>query len=276
MNFKKKLAVATSAVLCCSVMTFFGTTATADTVADAALSQASYTLSLPELAAETAPLTEEQKAVFNEMKSLTKIPYSSTIAKKIKSYEGKTSKTKRSYSKSYTKKLADKIAKAKSFKVGVRDTQQIVEIAGKGGNIRMIMFAQGTAMIIYLNINDSTVSICDPLTKQCVSSAFDPEQISQTIGMDVSDLTGTNSLFGEEDTEAIQKEKADVFKFKYKDETYTYERFSEAGFVFNSKGTPIMVCSDGEVMGVKLSTSVSNSTFEIPEDYAIVDLSDMQ
>ena len=153
MNIKKKIAVLTSAAICGCVMATYGFSAGATITSETMVNKAVYATSeeqeaasaIISAAADTTPLTKEQKAIFNELKKQCSAPYSAKIAAYVKKLDGKTSKTQRTYAKSYSKKFYDKVTKLATayakdpanscFAISLRNTNTIIDVAAKGAKM---------------------------------------------------------------------------------------------------------------------------------------------
>ncbi|MGN1415637.1 MAG: hypothetical protein ACI4XF_02260 [Oscillospiraceae bacterium] len=267
MNFKKKMSVALAAAVCCSMISTFGIAASAE----------EYTYSegdciVSELYAADPAYTEAVK--------LAGVKYNSGLAKKVKSYEGKTSKSTVTFSKSRTKKYFDKLYKSvdkmaedpskASISISMVSSDSVISIAMKGDKAKYIVYMEEEDISMGLGIyqDSKNITLLDLSSKEKMTTPVtsDDESVDMvsTAGS-VADLNIKDSTKGK------------LFKFKYNDKGYYYEVFTNEdgqtiGCVFDTKLNPVMMMDDTGYYTVKITTSVKSSSVTVPSGYEEIDL----
>lgn len=269
MNLKKKMSVALAAAVCCSMISSFGIAANA----------VEYNYSegdsiIAEMYASDPAYTEAVK--------LAGLKYNSGLAKKVLSYEGKSSKSAVTYSKSRTKYFFDKLYKnaAKmsedpskaSLSVTLVSKDQVVSMAVKGKKTKTVMYmdVDGSSVGMAIYQDAETSYLLDLAAKQMISYENESEE----------DFTSAIVSTAEDaaDLGIKDSQKGKLFKFKYNNKGYYYEVFetsdgSTMGCVFDTKLNLVMMVEDSSAYSVKITTSVKTSDVTVPDGYEEMDLS---
>lgn len=269
MNFKKKMSVALAAAVCCSMISSFSIAATAQ----------EYNYS------EESCIVSEMYAsdpAYTEAVKLAGLKFNSGLAKKVQSYDGKSSKSAVTYSKSRTKRFFDKLYKnaskmsedpsKASMSVTLVSKDQVVSMAVKGNKSKTVMYmdVDGSSIGMALYQDAETAYLLDISTKEMISYESESEEdLSSAVVSTAEDAA---------DLGIKDSQKGKLFKFKYKDKGYYYEVFetsdgSTIGCVFDTKLNLVMMVEDSIIYSVKITTSVKSSDLAVPDDYEEMDLS---
>lgn len=267
MNFKKKMSVAVTAAVCCSMISTF----------NAAVSAEEYT------AYEGASIVSELSAsdpAYTEAVKLAGLKFNSGLAKKVKSYEEKTPKNSvkfgKSRTKSYFNKLTKKIqnmnADEISFSVSMVSKDEVASIAMKGEKAKLIAYSNIDDMSfgygIYMDTKNITTVFLD--TKEKMTSPLTDDYFT-------GDTDITSSVESVADFNIADSTKGKLFKFKYNNKGYYYEVFETEdgesfGYVFDTKLNLVMMMDDTGYYSVKITTSVKNSDVTVPDYYTEMEL----
>lgn len=267
MNFKKKMSVALAAAVCCSMISTFG----------AAVSAEEYTYS------ETDSIVSELYATdpaYTEAVKLTGVKFNSGLAKKVKSYEGKTSSSTVTFSKSRTKKYFDKLSKSvakmgedpskASLKLSLVSKDYVLDFCLKGSKIKYIAYMneEDISMGLGIYIDSKNMTLLDLSSKQMIVSPITEDEGS----IDISETVGSVTEFNISDNA-----KGKLFKFKYNGKGYYYEVFTNKdgetlGCVFDTKLNPVMLVDESGYYSVKITTSVKSSDVKVPSGYEELEL----
>lgn len=267
MNFKKKMSVAVAAAVCCSMIAATSSSVYAEeyvTYDGASI--------VSELSASDPAYTEAVK--------LAGLKFNSGLAKKVRSYDGKKSKSSVSFGKSRTKKFIEKYSKnaekmaadpsTASISLSMVSADEVVCLAMKGDKMKTVIYmnSDDVSMGIAMYMDSNTSTILDLAEKQKVTMPNSSEENTMDFDNTTEALTGF-------DIKDSQKGK--LFKFKYKDKGYYYEVFEtedgeKMGFVFDTKQNLVMMADDTSIVSVKISTSVKNSEMTVPDGYTEVEL----
>lgn len=215
--------------------------------------------------------------VWIECKKLAGGKYSSTYVKMINSYTKKKAKSGIRFGKSRTKSFFSKLQKSAnadtpnfSFTLISKDT--IIGAATKGDKAKVVMYMPGDDMNIGMAIyaDSKSMTVVSPDTKLKMTTEI-PE------GTDASQAAGADfdTLFS--DFGILDDTKGKVFKFKNGEKNYVYEEFesetgSKLGVLFDSSNKPLAMMDETGVYCCTFSTSVKDSAFTVPSDYAEVQI----
>lgn len=230
----------------------------------------------------SVPASAAQKSVWSETKALTSAKYNSNYIRLVEKYSAKDAKNTISFGKSKTKKfyenqLVEFDDDNPQFLVNMIDKETIVSVAYKDKKIKTVAYEDGTGVAIYMDSKNMTMLSVGDKQKATMPMAED-------IGYEdmIGEMNGTfvnfdNDSYIADELGLTDKTKGKYFKIKSNDKVYYYEEFegSEAGkfaFLFNSKGNPVAVMSEGTVACFSVSFSVDDSEFNIPKGYAEVGL----
>ncbi len=213
---------------------------------------------------------------YTEAAKLAGVKYSSSMAKKVESYIGKSSKTSIKYGKSRTKKMfGDKLTKRltdiaagdedalkSGFSVAMVGKDSVAFLGMKGDKSAIISYQQEVGMGMYTDSTSMTVT--DLTSKQKITQSLE--------GMDASASgSGDNAISGDLTAAIGDDDKGKVFKFKGKNDSYTLEVFEyegeEVGYLFNSKNQIIGGYDNGGYYSIKLSLSPKTSSVTVPDYY---------
>lgn len=269
MKLMKKISVALAAIMCCSVMSVTVYASEADNT---------YTVSGSAVVAGLDATASTTSAAYKEAVKLAGTKYNSRLAKIIEKYNKKTSKSTVTYKKSRTKKIITKVNRAgqdvlekaegaKGYSVAAVGKEYVIFAGMKDDNVAMIVYANvdGNEGGMGIYMDSDNYILTDISTKQKMTTKMDTSDYS-------SEITSTDAL----GVDISDTEKASVFKFKYKNKSYTYELFEidgvKQGFLYDSKNNMVGLYSDETgFCTVKYSFSPKTSTLEVPDDYTEIE-----
>lgn len=212
---------------------------------------------------------------YTEAAKLAGVKYSSSMAKKVESYAGKSSKTSIKFGKSRTKKMfGDKLTKrvadmAAGDEAALKSGFSLA-IVGKDSVTYMGMKGDKTAIVAYQE--EMGIGMYTDSTSMTITDLSSKQKITQSLeGTDASS-SGDSTISADSMTAAIgDNDKGKVFKFKGKNDSYTLEVFEyegiEVGYLFNSKNQIIGGLEDGKYFSIKLSLSPKTSSVTVPDYY---------
>ncbi len=228
-------------------------------------------------------ITASAASVWSETKALTNARYSSTYIKWVEKYSQKETKNTVTFAKSRTKKFLDKQIKAvksddPSFGVDIATKDVILSVAYKGKKMKMVVYEDGTGLGMYFNSKNITMLSVEDKTKITLP-------VTEDLGYDdiMDEMLGKFMNFDSDDYYAdlgiAENAKGKIFKFKSNDKIYYYEEFESAeynkyGYLFDEKGNPLAMIGDDLVACFKISYSLKNSYFTVPDGYKEIDIND--
>ena len=273
MRLIKKLAATLSALLCVSVMSV-----TVSAVNDPFAETVPTQITSAEL---FSSLTKEQKNELSYFSKAAGISYNSVLIKQIEKYNSSKSTKKKTFEKSYTKKLIKKIKDCgNTYDFVLRNEDTVIEYSSFGGKrLKAIAYAGGKGVMLVANGKTVKLYVTGSDSAYKVKCTFD--QLNEYFGFDVNKsmreyFENNGFSFEELDNTFTNSSKFSYFTFKYKEKEYTYERFGDdTGILFDSNGNAVMICNDGEIQSFKFKSTVKSSSFALPDDITVTDYSNI-
>ena len=165
-----------------------------------------------------------------------------------------------------------------SFGVDIATKDVILSVAYKGKKMKMVVYEDGTGLGMYFNSKNITMLSVEDKTKITLP-------VTEDLGYDdiMDEMLGKFMNFDSDDYYAdlgiAENAKGKIFKFKSNDKIYYYEEFESAeynkyGYLFDEKGNPLAMIGDDLVACFKISYSLKNSYFTVPDGYKEIDIND--
>lgn len=216
----------------------------------------------------------EKRNIWQETKALTSAKYYSEYIRLVEKYSAKDSKNSVSFGKSLTKKyyegqLEEIDDDDPEFYVNLIGSNEIVSVVFKDGKMKMVTYADGDGAAIY--VTKKNMIILSVNEKAKITIPVSNDSYDETFKEELE--TFDNDEYMDEELGVTDKTKGKYFKIKSGDKTYYYEEFNgnvqgKFGFLFNSKGKPIAMYSDGTAYCLNYSyTKVDDSEFKLPSGY---------
>lgn len=234
----------------------------------------------------TASAAEKTTELWKEAKALTSLKYNSNYIKWGDKYSEKETKSTVAYSKSRTKKFLDKLSKAANaenptYSFGLIEKNGFVNYVFKDGSIKLISLVDGEVNTMYATENAMTLLSVKNKTKVSVSGKSYKKEIKKLAAEQIQKRTAeVADIF---DLDIAENAKGKIFKFKNDDKIYYYEEFesdnsyfTNIGFVFTEKGTPVTMVMNNTSFCISFKTTVDDSEFDIPKGYKTVDIDDFE
>lgn len=224
------------------------------------------------------PASAAKKTVWQESKELAGAKYNSKYITWVEKYSEKDSKTTVTYSKSRTKKLMDKLAKAAEkdtpqFSYSTVSKDYILHVAVKGDKFKAVVYT-GIAGMAYSG-NSSKITFLDINDKEkCTLKISDLNVVAGYDDFTAAEFVKSAAKMFYLDIESDYK--AEVMKFTSGGKTYYYEKFNDyLGFLFNESGTALAANINGDVVCLTVSYKVDDKAFDIPTGYKNADFEDI-
>lgn len=227
-------------------------------------------------------ITASAASVWSETKALTTAKYNSNYIKWVEKYSEKETKNTVSFSKSRTKKFYEKQLEAfndkdPQFAVNMITKDEIVSVAYKGRKIKMVVYTEKEGLAIYMDSKQMTLLSVADKEKLTAPIPDDVEYDDLVDEMLESYANFDNDSYFSDDLGIADNAKGKIFKFKSGENTYYYEQFDtdnmgSVGFLFDSKGNPLAMNSDGIAICFQIKYTVKDSEFTIPKGYTEMDI----
>ncbi len=216
---------------------------------------------------------------YTEAVKLAGVKYSSSLAKKVESYMGKSSKTTVKYKNSRTKKMFMSKLEKRAADIGSGDEDALksgfsIAMVGKDSVTYMGMKGDKTAIVAYQD--ETGIGMYSDSSSITITELYSKQKITQSLE-GIEDYSSDDSVSADSLTASIgDNEKAKVFKFDGKSESYTLEVFEingeEMGFLFNSKNQIIGGYDYSGYYSIKFSLSPKTSSVTVPDYYTEVQM----
>lgn len=227
-------------------------------------------------------ITASAASVWSETKALTTAKYNSNYIKWVEKYSEKETKNTVSFGKSRTKKFYEKQLEAfndkdPQFAVNMITKDEIVSVAYKGRKIKMVVYTEKEGVAIYMDSKQMTLLSVSDKEKMTAPIPDDVEYDSLVDEMLEAYANFDNDSYFSEDLGIADNAKGKIFKFTSGENTYYYEQFDtdnmgSIGFLFDSKGNPLAMNSDGLAICFQIKYTVKDSEFNIPKGYTEMDI----
>lgn len=227
-------------------------------------------------------ITASAASVWSETKALTTAKYNSNYIKWVEKYSEKETKNTVSFGKSRTKKFYEKQLEAfndkdPQFAVNMITKDEIVSVAYKGRKIKMVVYTEKEGLAIYMDSKQMTLLSVSDKEKMTAPIPDDVEYDSLVDEMLEAYANFDNDSYFSEDLGIADNAKGKIFKFTSGENTYYYEQFDtdnmgSIGFLFDSKGNPLAMNSDGTAICFQIKYTVKDSEFNIPKGYTEMDV----
>lgn len=225
-------------------------------------------------------ITASAASVWSETKALTTAKYNSNYIKWVEKYSAKDAKNTVTFGKSRTKKFYEKQltafnAKDPQFAVNMITKDEILSVAYKGRKIKIVVYSEGEGIAMYMtqkNMTMLSVSDKEKVTMDMPSDVNYDELVDEMLD---EYANWDNDSYYADELGISDNAKGKLFKFKSGENTYYYEEFETdqgtAGFLFDSKGNPLAMNSDGTAVCFQIKYTVKDSEFTVPSGYKTVD-----
>lgn len=209
----------------------------------------------------------EKKSVWSETKALTTAKYNSKYIKWAEKYSEKELSDSVEYGKSKTKKFIDKmnseITSDTEYAFNIINKDRLLSAARKGDNIKLIIYDKSLPLNVGIYADSKYEAIVFIEDKLKITA-----ETTDTYTPEYCYLAIIDSLDPNTDDSAEGKR----IKFRSDDKIYCYEefesdKFGDIGYLFTEKGTPIAMVTGGIAYCIRLSYSVDDSEFDIPDAY---------
>lgn len=227
-------------------------------------------------------ITASAASVWSETKALTTAKYNSNYIKWVEKYSEKETKNTVSFGKSRTKKFYEKQLEAfndkdPQFAVNMITKDEIVSVAYKGRKIKMVVYTEKEGLAIYMDSKQMTLLSVSDKEKMTAPIPDDVEYDDLVDEMLEAYASFDNDSYFSDDLGIADNAKGKIFKFKSGENTYYYEQFDtdnmgSIGFLFDSKGNPLAMNSDGLAICFQIKYTVKDSEFNIPKGYTEMDI----
>lgn len=227
-------------------------------------------------------ITASAASVWSETKALTTAKYNSNYIKWVEKYSEKETKNTVSFGKSRTKKFYEKQLEAfndkdPQFAVNMITKDEIVSVAYKGRKIKMVVYTEKEGLAIYMDSKQMTLLSVSDKEKMTAPIPDDVEYDDLVDEMLEAYASFDNDSYFSDDLGIADNAKGKIFKFKSGENTYYYEQFDtdnmgSVGFLFDSKGNPLAMNSDGLAICFQIKYTVKDSEFNIPKGYTEMDI----
>lgn len=225
-------------------------------------------------------ITASAASVWSETKALTSAKYNSNYIKWVEKYSAKDTKNTVTFGKSRTKKFYEKQltafnAKDPQFAVHMITKDELISVAYKGRKIKIVVYTEGEGIAMYMTQKSMTMLSVEDKQKVTMDMPKDVNYDDLVDEMLEEYANWDNDSYYADELGISDNAKGKLFKFKSGENTYYYEEFETdqgtVGFLFDSKGNPLAMNSDGTAICFQIKYTVKDSEFTVPSGYKSVD-----